>query len=151
MERLAIAAVLVVVAVTVALILQRRRPQAPTRPAWTVPNQLDRGDFASPDAPWLVVVFTSATCDACAGVWDKAKLLESSAVAVQQVEATTERDLHARYGIDAVPLVVVADSEGVVCAHFLGPVTATDLWARVAEVREPGTLPGECQKHSAEP
>lgn len=141
MERLVLAAVLLAVAVVVALVLQRRRPQPPGRPAFTVPDRLDRADFERADAPWLVAVFTSATCDSCRGVWDKARHLDSDQVAVQEVEAVRDRGLHQRYGIDAVPLVVVADRSGVVGAHFLGPVSATDLWAAVAEVREPGTVP----------
>jgi hypothetical protein len=141
MERLVLAAVLLVVAVIVALVLQRRRPEPPSRPAFTVPDRVDRADFGRDDAPWLVVVFTSATCESCGGVWDKARHLESGEVAVQEVEAVRDRDLHRRYGIDAVPLVVVADRSGTVGAHFLGPVSATDLWAAVAELRRPGTVP----------
>lgn len=144
MDRLLIAVGLIAVAVIVAVIIQRRRPDAPVRTGWVVPDQLNRVDFPRPEAPWLVAVFTSSTCSTCAGVWDKACLLDSEQVVAFQAEAVERKDLHERYGIDAVPLVVVADSEGVVRAHFLGPVTATDLWARVADLREPGTLPGEC-------
>jgi len=144
MERLLLAAVLVAVAVVVAMVLQRRRPDAPTQPAWTVPAQLDRNDFARPDAPWLVAVFTSATCSTCAGVHEKASVLASDAVAVDDVELSARRDQHDRYGIDAVPTLVVADADGVVRASFVGPVTATDLWAAVAEAREPGSTPPGC-------
>jgi hypothetical protein len=56
---------------------------------------------------------------------------------VQQLEAIAEAEIHRRYGIDAVPLVLIVDAEGVVRRDFLGPVTATDLWAAVAEVRNP--------------
>jgi len=35
-----------------------------------------------------------------------------------------------------VPSVIVADRDGVVRASFVGPVTAADLWAAVAEVRD---------------
>ena len=49
--------------------------------------------------------------------------------------------LHRKYAIDAVPLVVVADARGVVGASFIGPASATDLWAAVAEVRQPGSSP----------
>jgi len=144
MERLAIAAVLVAVAVLVALVLQRRRPDAPTQPAWSVPAQVDRQDFARPDAPWLVAVFTSATCSTCAGVYDKARALASDAVVVDDVELGERPREHERYAIDAVPTLVVADAEGVVRASFVGPVTATDLWAAVAEAREPGSTPPGC-------
>lgn len=143
-DRFLIAAAVVAVAGVVALALQRTRPDPPTQEGWSVPSQLDRADFVRPDAPWLVAVFTSATCDSCALTWDKARHLTSDAVAVQEVEATTGRDLHQRYGIDAVPTVVVADADGVVRASFLGPPTATDLWAAVVELREPGSTPSSC-------
>jgi hypothetical protein len=44
-----------------------------------------------------------------------------------------------------VPTALVVDAEGVVAASFVGPVTATDLWAAVAEAREPGSTPGGCE------
>ncbi|MCU1376258.1 MAG: hypothetical protein JWO68_3544 [Actinomycetia bacterium] len=133
---------LVAIAVVVAVVLDRRSTAAaPTQPTWTVPGQLDRTDFARPEAPWLVAVFTSATCGTCQGTWEKAKVLISPDVAVDDIEYTARRAVHDRYGIDAVPTVVVADAEGVVQASFVGPVTATDLWAAVAECREPGSSP----------
>ena len=135
------AGVLVAVAVVVALLLERRRPDAPTTPGWSVPSQLDRTDFARPEAPWLVAVFTSATCESCAGTASKAAVLASADVAVQEVEVGDRRDLHRRYAVDAVPTLVVADAEGVVRASFVGQPTATDLWAAVAELREPGSSP----------
>lgn len=151
MERLVLALVLVAVAVVVAVVVQRRKPAPPAGPTWNVPVQLDRADFARPDAPWLVVVFTSATCQSCAGVWERAVPLDAGPegpVAVQQVEVTAEPELHRRYGIDAVPLTLVADEQGVVVKHFIGPLTATDLWAAVAEAREPGSTPQHCQNHA---
>jgi len=135
-ERLVIAVVLIALAVAVAVVLERRRPDAPTQARWAVPSQLDRDDFARPDAAWLVAVFTSATCDSCAQVVAKAGPLESPEVALQEVEFADRGDLHRRYGIDAVPCIVVADAEGVVRASHVGPATATDLWATLAEVRD---------------
>lgn len=151
MERLVLALVLVAVAVVVAVVVQRRKPAPPAGPTWNVPVQLDRADFARPEAQWLVVVFTSATCQSCAGVWERAMPLDAGPdgpVAVQQVEVTAEPELHRRYGIDAVPLTLVADEQGVVVKHFIGPLTATDLWAAVAEAREPGSTPQHCQDHA---
>ncbi len=142
MERLALAAALVVVAVVVAFVLRRRQvPQPPTQPSWTVPAQLDRRDFARPEAPWLVAVFSSASCASCAGMVARAQVLESPEVAVDDVEVGRRPELHQRYRIEAVPITVVADRDGVVRASFVGPATATDLWAAVAEVREPGSTP----------
>lgn len=134
MSRVLLAVALVAVAVLVAWLVQRRR--RPVRaPSFHVPDRLDRGDFDRPDAPWLVVVFTSSTCDTCAAVRDKARALASDAVAVQEVEARAREDLHERYGVDAVPLVAVADASGAVRAHVFGPVPAADLWSTLAELR----------------
>jgi hypothetical protein len=60
---------------------------------------------------------------------------------VHAVSEQARPDLHARYAIEAVPILVIADAAGVVRASFIGPHTATDLWARLAEVREPGSTP----------
>lgn len=142
--------VLVVVAAVavMAIVAQRRRPDVPTQRTYTIPDQLDRAEFPRPEVPWLVAVFTSATCGTCAGVWERARHLDSDAVAVCELEVSAAGDLHKRYGIDAVPLTLVTDAEGVVRRSFVGPLTATDLWAAVAELREPGTLPdGGCQSH----
>jgi len=144
-ERIVLAVVLALVALGVAWVLQRRqRPAAPARTGYSVPTQVDRADFDHAEVPWLVAVFTSATCDICAGVWDKARPLASDAVAVQELEYVARRDLHDRYRIEAVPSVLVVDAAGVVVKSFLGPVTATDLWAAVAEAREPGSTPDSC-------
>ena len=152
MERLVIAVLIVAVVGVIALITRRRRPpDAPTQQQGSVPQQLDRADFSRPDAPWLVAVFTSSTCDVCAGVLDKARVLEASDVAVVDVEFTAHRDIHDRYRIDAVPTVVICGPDGVTRASFLGPTTATDLWAAMAEVREPGSIPEPhvCDEHGA--
>ena len=136
-----VAVLVVAVAALVAVFFERRRPQAPTQGSWTAPTQLDRADFDRPEAPWLVVVFTSASCQTCAQAKAKAEALASEEVAVQEAEVKARPDLHRRYAIDAVPITVVADSEGVVRRSFVGPATATDLWAGVAEVRGEGQGP----------
>lgn len=152
MERVVLVLVLAAVAVVVAVVAQRRRrPPAPTVTGHVLPDRLDRADFTRPEAPWLVAVFTSATCNTCAGVWDKAALLAGDEVAVQQLEAKERRDIHERYRVTAVPAVVVADATGTVRARFLGPVTATDLWATVAELRAPGSLPDASCDHGVTP
>lgn len=145
MERIVVAVVLAGVALVVAALIQRgQRPNAPVRTGYAVPAQIDRADFPRPDAPWLVAVFTSATCNTCAGVWERAQPLDGPAVAVVEVEHGAQRALHDRYGIEAVPATLVVDLDGVVQASFLGPLTATDLWAAVAEAREPGSTPDAC-------
>jgi Thioredoxin len=129
------------VAVLVAQYLKGRRPEPPTQTGWTVPDQLDRNDFDAPDAPWLVVAFTSSVCEVCADTVAKCQVLASDSVCVQIVDYQADKDLHKRYGIDAVPTVVMAGADGVVQRQFVGPVNATDLWGAMAEVREPGSTP----------
>ena len=142
--RLAVVAAVVVVAGVVSL-RRRSRRQPPTQPRGEVPAQLDRADFSAPAAPWLVVVFTSATCDTCADVWRKAQVLASREVSVQEAEYGRDRALHDRYRIDAVPALVIADADGVVRYGRLGPVSATDLWAAMARCRDPQMPEASCE------
>lgn len=152
-EQLLIAVAVIVGAVVISQIVRRRRPSdPPTQVQRTIPTQLDRRDFAAAETEWLVAVFTSASCSTCANVADKATVLASDAVAVEVIEFGARRDLHERYGIDAVPCLVLAGSDGAVAAGFLGPVTATDLWAAVADARDPGSVrPADgCQRDTGE-
>ena len=137
MDRLIVAAAIVAVAAVVALVLRRRgRVDPPTQARRQVPEQLNRRDFAHADREWLLVVFSSATCPTCEDLVRKAQVLESTAVGVVEVEWSANRDLHTRYAIDSVPLVVLADRLGVVRRSFVGPVDATELWVAVADARE---------------
>ncbi len=146
MDRVLLVLGAVAIAGVVALVLGRK-PGAPASNTHHVPNLLDRRDFDRPDAEWLVAVFTSATCNTCEGVWERAELLVSNAVAAQRIDYQDDRALHERYRIDGVPTLVIADGDGTVKRAFLGPVTATDLWAAMAEEREPGSVPPGCHDH----
>ena len=137
MSRAVIAVVLIGLAVVVAQLLRRRRPEPPTQSRWAVPAQLDRADFVRPDAPWLVAAFTSATCASCEGAVAKAAVLASEDVAFEEISFQTGKETHERYAIETVPMIVVADHEGVVRASFVGTPSATELWAAVADARHP--------------
>lgn len=148
MERLILALVVVAVAAAIGEIVRRRRlADPPTQPRYEAPSQLDRRDFDGDG--WLVAVFTSDTCSTCADVVRKAEVVRSDEVTVQAVSFQADRALHERYSIDAVPCLVIADAEGVVHRAVLGPITATDLWAAVANAREPGSIDtaGGCDGH----
>jgi hypothetical protein len=134
--RFVIVGVVVVIALLANLWQRKRQVDAPTQGASEVPSQIDRADFTRPDAPWIVLAFTSATCQTCSDIERKVRVLETNSVAIQILEYTAERELHERYKIDAVPAVLMADANGVVQANFLGPVSATDLWAALARVRD---------------
>jgi hypothetical protein len=136
-----IAVAVALIAVVIAAVITRRtRVDAPTQPdSYEVPAMLDRADFDRPEVPWLVAVFSSSTCLSCQDAWDKARHLESPEVAVQDIEAVDRKDLHERYKIDAVPMIVIADDEGVTRASFIGVPSAADLWSALAELREPNS------------
>lgn len=144
MDRLLLVLGGVVIAGTVAALSSRGRKSAPAAITHTIPRQLDRRDFNGATRPWLVAVFTASTCDTCAAVMERARHLASSQVSVQELEHGSEAALHERYGVDSVPMVLIADETGAVQRAFLGPVTTTDLWASLAELREPGTVSKDC-------
>lgn len=127
--------------VGVAWWLRRRDPQGPPRDAFPVPRQLARPDFPRPDAPWLVAYFSSETCASCLGLGPKVAVLESDEVATCELEFATRRELHDRYEVAAIPMILIADADGVVLRAFVGSTSATDLWAALAECREPGSTP----------
>ena len=123
-------------ALAVAWIYRRFRPSAPTAPTYSVPTRLERWDFAQPNTDWLLAVFTSKTCSTCAAVLEAAESLTDDSLVVQEVEFRRHGDLHRRYTVDAVPLAVLADGTGAVCASLAGPATAAELSALIASVRQ---------------
>jgi hypothetical protein len=128
MLRIAIGVVLLVVALIVAIGLERRRRVgAPIRDAYPVPRQLYRSDFPEPDAPWLVALFSSSTCDSCGAMRERVRALGTTDVTVCDLEFNVERAIHERYEISGVPMVLIADAEGVVRESFVGPATAGEL------------------------
>lgn len=149
-DRLVLAAGIVILAVVIAQWVQgRRRVDPPTQPRRHIPAQIDRQDFDHLDRPWAVVVFTSEVCSLCAGVTEKAQVLSSDQVLVTTASFESRADLHRRYEIDSVPTLVIADAEGVVQWGIVGQVSATDLWAAMARVRDPDLeMPeGGCATH----
>ena len=137
MDRLLLVLGGVAIAALVAMLLSRGHQAAPAANTHTIPRQLNRGDFKGATRPWLVAVFTASTCATCAGVMERARHLDSSYVVVQELELSTDKAIHERYGVDAVPMVLIADETGAVQRAFLGPTTAADLWASLAELRDP--------------
>ncbi len=127
MERIVILVALGVLAVVVASLLQRRRPDPPSAPSYRAPRQLDRADFDSPGEPVLVAVFSSRTCDTCPGVWADVSARAQAGRALQEIAVQDDDSLHRRYKIDGVPTTVVADGEGIVHAAFFGPFASGEL------------------------
>ena len=134
MERVLLAVGIAIAVAVLAVILERRWPEPPSQRRWAVPDPVDRNDFDRPGAPWLVAVFSSATCDSCATAVARAQTLASGDVAVQEVEVGARRDLHRRYNVEAVPTLVVADRQGVVRASIIGPPSDGELETAFAEL-----------------
>ena len=100
--------------------------------AFAAPTLLVRTDFPEAHKPWLLAVFTAEKCQSCAAVWDEAQKLvaaepAASRVSLIEVESPSQKKLHRRYGIEAVPLTVAADKNGEVHACHLGLLTPTAL------------------------
>lgn len=135
MTRLFIAIAIALVSVGVAAVLSRRRQMVPTQGGTGIPQQLDRLDFDSAEKPWLVVVFTSRTCDSCVKAVSVAKFLASEAVAVQEVAWQDNKVLHERYVVDSVPCTLLVDADGVVRESFIGATVSSDVWGALAKLR----------------
>ncbi len=127
----------VAIAAVVAGLLSRRTPDPEQNfaPGHVLPRVVDRCDFARPEARWLVAAFVSASCDECAIVAEQVRLLESDDVAVQTLDVTAAEKTHARYRIDAVPIVVLADIDGLVRHGFTGPVSSEELRSALADLQ----------------
>ena len=101
-----------------------------------VPDRIDRGDFARPEAPVLVAVLHVRDVRHLRGdAVDDARQLASDAVVGRRSRGTAPAaDVHDRYEIDAVPIAVVVDRGGVVRASFAGSMSADDLGAAIDQV-----------------
>ena len=110
----------VVVAGGIAFLVNRRGPDAPSTPRFAAPQQLDRADFDDPSRPWLLALFSSSTCLSCHDARSMLSEVTFGSVVVQDLPVETDKPIHDRYGVDAVPIVVLADRDGVVRWSWLG-------------------------------
>lgn len=127
MSRLIVLMALTALAVGVAVVLQRRRPEPPSAPSYRAPTQLDRAEFAEPETPILIVVFASSTCDGCRGVWQLIGSVDRPDTVVERILVEDDPRRHTRYRIDGVPTTLVVDPHGVVQKAFFGPIDAEEL------------------------
>lgn len=137
---------LCLVAVVIAFVVQRKPAEAPSQPKeHTAPAQLDVADFGVSEEEWLVVLFSSTTCDSCVEMVGKVEPIRSDSVATFIADTEMHKELHKRYNITGVPVCVIADTSGVVRRSFVGPTSATHLWGALAELRDPGSVPPGCE------
>lgn len=128
---------IVLALIVISIIIANKKNTATQITSFDLPTFIDRNDFENKKAKTLVVVFSSQHCDACETVWNKVQVLQSDLVDIAKVsyQDVVGKKLHLKYQIDAVPSVLICDEQGSVFKSYLGNVTATDLWAGVAELR----------------
>lgn len=134
MERLLIAAVLVIVAVVIAVVLERRRTDVPfTVLRGSVPTRVRPQDVGLEAGP-AIVVFTEASCNSCQAAIRLVRGPAGADLPVVDVEYGESKQLHDRFGIDTVPTTVVVGDDGVVSAGWTGKVDPGDLAVALADV-----------------
>ena len=121
MSRLIVLVVLSCGASIVAVLLRKLNYRNFVTSGWSIPGHLSREDFNFLNEPWLVVIFSSESCETCKPVVTEGMKLTSLGVAIQEVTAETNKGLHEKYDIDAVPMLLLVDKFGVVRSSHLGP------------------------------
>ncbi len=107
-------------AVLVAYSVNRRRTDSPSVPQSSLPVQIDRRDFEKPEKKWLLAFFSSESCSSCRTVRNLLKNIQANTIHIQEINFPKDRELHTRYGIDSVPIILIIDSDGVVTWSFAG-------------------------------
>ena len=134
MERLIIAALLIVVAIAVAWFLQRRRgAPAAAVPRSELPSAVDLAAVGMAGGP-AIVVFTEETCRTCAAALAVVRGPAGAGLPVAEVTFGDDRELHRRHGIDTVPTTVVTDIRGQVVDGWVGSVDLSGLAAALVQV-----------------
>ena len=107
-------------AIGVAFFVNRRNTDSPTVPKSSLPIQIDRTDFECPETEWLLVFFSSDSCESCHKVRHLLKAQEIRLLHIQEAIFPKDNFLHQRYGIESVPIVLLAGIDGVVVWSFAG-------------------------------
>ena len=113
-------------AISVAYIANNRRTDIPSVPKSSLPIQVDRNDFEMPVMKWLLVFFSSESCSSCIQVREILSDIPLNSIHIQEVSFPQEKNLHNRYAINSVPIVLIANLEGVVIWSYAG-VPPNDL------------------------
>jgi hypothetical protein len=159
-ERALLAAVLTAMVVGLATLLRRGQARGvgatPGDHGWELPRAVRTSDLQAArvrgpktGARWWLVAFTSAACESCARATRQVESLAGAGdegaggdVAVAVIDDDNHRDLHERYGIDAVPVVAVCDHTGEVARWLLGRFSDGALAGALAGARTAAPDPG---------
>ena len=127
MSRLIVLIVLSSGASLAAVLLKKLNYRNFVTSGWSIPGHLSREDFGFLNEPWLVVIFSSESCETCKPVVAEGMKLTSLGIAIQEIAAETNRELHEKYDIDAVPMLLLVDKFGVVRSSHLGPINFDEV------------------------
>lgn len=134
MERLVIAVVLVVVAIGVAFVAQRRRGSVFAAVQRSeLPPAVDLVAVGVSRGP-AFVVFTEETCRTCAAALGVVRGPAGAGLHVAEVPFGAAQELHRLHGIDTVPTTVVTDADGQVIDGWVGRVDLSGLAVALAQV-----------------
>ncbi len=112
---------------TAYLVGRLRHRRQVTLTAGEVPVNVDKSDFGAPNGGWLIVVFTAKSCRSCASVVRSLEPLAAAGIRCREVEKSSERELHDRHRVDAVPLTLAVSPRGEVELWFRGPLSSRDV------------------------
>ena len=127
MSRLIVLALISFGASLAAVLLRKLNYRNFVTSGWSIPGHLNREDFGFLSEPWLVVIFSSDSCETCKPVVAESMKLSSLGIAVQEIALETNKDLHKKYDIDAVPMLLLVDKFGVVRSSHLGPANFDEV------------------------
>lgn len=113
----------VLIALTVSALASRSAAQAPSDAEHHIPEHLDAPDFHNTSADRMLVVFSSRECNTCATVVENVSQMGRPGLLIDVVEIENRPALHSKYGIDAVPTILLAEPTGQVIKSFLGPAS----------------------------
>ncbi len=122
MLKLVLVAAAVLIAASVARLVRIRRHATNAGTDHHIPDRLDLAHFAHASKQWLIVAFTSTSCESCHRVVAAIDRMDRDDLVTTTVELESNPDLHHHYRIDAVPTTLIADPGGTVRKSFLGPV-----------------------------
>jgi|TARA_B110000444_G_scaffold117953_1_gene110980 thioredoxin-related protein len=134
MVRLLIALSLILLSVSIAVIVERRKVENPFSVKRNqLPTLVRPQDFGlEPEA--AIIIFTESTCSSCSAVLALLRGPAGANVVVAEVEYGENSELHRRYGIDTVPTTVLVEGDGNVVEGWTGKIEVGELARALALV-----------------
>ena len=134
MVRLLIALTLILVSVSIAVIVERRKVENPFSVKRNqLPTLVPPQDFGL-ESEAAIIIFTESTCRSCSTVLALLRGPAGANVAVTEVEYGENPELHRKYGIDTVPTTVLVEGDGNVVEGWTGKIEVGELARALALV-----------------